>query len=144
MNTVILSGRLVRDPEIRESAGGGTTIGRYTLAVDRPFKREGEPTADFINCVVFGRGADFAGKYFQKGTKLNIRGRIQTGSYTKKDGTKVNTTDIIVDEQEFAESKSSGSGSKTPVTGKDGNNGDALGDAFMSIPDGISEELPFD
>lgn len=144
MNNVILMGRLVRDPEVRESAGGGTTIARYTLAVDRQYKRDGEPTADFINCVAFGKSADFAQKYFQKGTRLVVRGRIQTGSYQKKDGTKVNTTDIIVDDQEFAESKSSGSSSKTPVTGQDGNNNDALGDAFMSIPDGIADELPFD
>lgn len=137
MNNVVLMGRLVRDPEVSATASG-MTIARYTLAVERRAKDE----ADFINCTVFNKGAEFAEKYLHKGTKLVVRGHIQTGSYTKKDGTKVNTTDIVIDEQEFAESK--GSGSKTPVTGKDGNNNDALSDAFMSMPDGIAEELPFD
>lgn len=103
MNLVCLMGRLTRDPEIRTTES--TTIARYTLAVDRRFKKDGEQGADFINCVAFGKSAEFAEKYFQKGTKIAVTGRIQTGSYEKEDGTKVYTTDIIVDNQEFAESK---------------------------------------
>lgn len=130
MNKVVLMGRLTRDPEVRT---GEMTIARYSLAVDRRFKREGEPTADFINCVAFGKSGEFAEKYFRKGTKVAIVGRIQTGSYTNKDGQKVFTTDIIVEEQEFAESKNSAStGTQTSSTS-----------GFENIPDGIDEELPF-
>lgn len=106
MNKVILMGRLTRDPEVRYSQGENqTAIARYSLAVNRRFKREGDPEADFINCVAFGKQAEFAEKYLKKGTKMTITGRIQTGSYTNKDGVKVYTTDVIVEEQEFAESK---------------------------------------
>lgn len=143
MNKVILMGRLTRDPDIRYSQGENpTAIARFTLAVDRRFKREGEQSADFINCISFGKSAEFAEKYLHKGTKIAVTGRIQTGSYTNKDGVKVYTTDVVVEEQEFAESKS--------ASGQGGQNnsgvspyGSALDDGFMNIPDGIDEELPF-
>lgn len=137
MNKVILMGRLVRDPDIRYSQGeNATAIARYTLAVDRRFKREGEDTADFISCVCFGKSAEFIEKYCKKGTKLVIEGRIQTGSY-EKDGTKVYTTDVVVESQEFAESKASASGSTAKPDSNDG---------FANIPQAIDEEdeLPFD
>ena len=138
MNKVILIGRLTKDPEVRYSQGeNSTAIARYSLAVDRKFKQEGGATADFINCVVFGKGAEFAEKYLRKGTKIAIVGRIQTGSYTNKDGQKVYTTDVVVEEQEFAESKASQSESAPTSTPA------SVGDGFMSIPDGIDEELPF-
>ena len=105
MNKVILMGRLTRDPEVRYASGDNLAIARYTLAVDRRFHKDGEATADFISCVVFGRAAEFAEKYFHQGTKLVVTGRIQTGSYTNKDGQKVYTTDVIVEDKEFAESK---------------------------------------
>ena len=141
MNKVILMGRLTRDPEIRYSTGeNATAIARYSLAVDRRFKRDGEPTADFINCVAFGKTAEFAEKYFHQGIKIAIVGRIQTGSYTNKDGVKVYTTDVVVEEQEFAESKSaSENNSKESATRQ--NRGSE--DGFMNIPDGVEEELPF-
>ncbi|MCI6019530.1 MAG: single-stranded DNA-binding protein [Clostridiales bacterium] len=152
MNKVILMGRLTRDPEIRYSQGErATAVARYTLAVNRTFKREGEQDADFINCVVFGRSAEFAEKYFRQGTRIVISGRIQTGSYVNKDGVKVYTTEVIVDEQEFAESKAasenSGYGAQAggyhqPAAAKPSPNA-AIGDGFMNIPDGIDEELPF-
>ena len=142
MNKVILMGRLTRDPEVRyTSVENSLAITRYTLAVDKKIKRDGEATADFISCVAFGRSAEFAEKYFRKGTKIAIAGRIQTGSYTNRDGQKVYTTEVVVEEQEFAESKNSGSGSSqqnapqpSPDVGTEG---------FMNIPDGIEEELPF-
>ncbi len=146
MNKVILMGRLTRDPEVRYSQGeNAMAIARYTLAVDRRFNRNNdEQTADFIGCVAFGRAGEFAEKYFRKGTKVAITGRIQTGSYTNKDGVKVYTTDVVVEEQEFAESKNSNAGS----TGGSYGAGRApepsgAGDGFMNIPDGIDEELPF-
>ncbi len=140
MNKVILMGRLTRDPEIRYAQNeSGTAVARYTLAVDRRYKREGEQNADFIGCVVFGKGAEFAEKYLQKGTKIAVTGRIQTGSYTNKEGNKVYTTDVIVDEQEFAESKSAGSRSGNNVGG---NGGSESGDGFMNADD-YDEELPF-
>ena len=106
MNKVILMGRLTRDPEVRYSAGDNSmAIARYTLAVDRRFKRDGEATADFIGCVAFARSAEFAEKYFRQGLKVVVSGRIQTGSYTNRDGQKVYTTDVVVEDQEFAESK---------------------------------------
>lgn len=108
MNKVILMGRLTRDPEVRYGQGeNASAVARYTLAVDRRYQRDGDQSADFINCVTFGKSAEFAEKYLRKGTKLVVIGRIQTGSYTNKDGQKVYTTDVIVEEQEFAESKSS-------------------------------------
>ena len=110
MNKVILMGRLTRDPEIRYSQGNDQmAIARYTLAVDRRFNRNGDQTADFINCVAFGRSAEFAEKYLKQGTKIVATGRIQTGSYTNKDGNKVYTTDVVIEDQEFAESKGSSS-----------------------------------
>ena len=149
MNKVILMGRLTRDPEIRYSSGNEpTAIARYTLAVDRRYKRQGDDqTADFINCVVFGRGAEFAENYLHQGTKIVAVGRIQTGSYTNKDGHKVYTTEVIVEEQEFAESKaaaaqSENSGSSTKNTSRPAPVSDP-GDGFMDIPDAIEEELPF-
>lgn len=146
MNKVILMGRLVRDPDIRYSSGeNAMAIARFTLAVDRRFKRDGEQKADFISCVAFGRNGEFAEKYLHQGTKIVITGHIQTGSYTNRDGNKVYTTDVVVEEQEFAESKkaseansgsgqSSGQSTGCPEPGSDG---------FMNIPDGIDEELPF-
>lgn len=138
MNKVILMGRLCADPEVRYSQNQNqTAVARYRLAVDRRFKREGEQTADFISCVAFGKVAEFAEKYLHRGTKIIITGRIQTGSYTNRDGQKVYTTDVVIEEQEFAESKgASGNieGSAPQATDPDG---------FMSLPDGIDEELPF-
>ena len=139
MNKVILIGRLTRDPEVRYSGGdNATAVARYSLAVDRRFKRDNEPSADFINCVGFGKTAEFAEKYFRKGMRICVVGRIQTGSYTNRDGQKVYTTDVVVEEQEFAESKgaSENNGADRPQPTTD-NNG------FMNIPDGIDEELPF-
>ena len=108
MNKVILMGRLTRDPEVRYSAGeNALAIARYTLAVDRRFRRDGEASADFIQCVSFGRTAEFAEKYFRQGLKIAVTGRIQTGSYTNRDGQKVYTTEVVVEDQEFAESKAS-------------------------------------
>ncbi len=152
MNKVILMGRLTRDPDIRYSAGeSSTAVARYTLAVDRRFKRDGEATADFINCVAFGRSAEFAEKYLRQGIKIAITGRIQTGSYTNREGVKVYTTDVVVEEQEFAESKNaSAENSASYGAGNYGGNyGSApasapvSADGFMNIPDGIDEELPF-
>lgn len=144
MNKVILMGRLTRDPEVRYSGGDNSTaVARYTLAVDRRFKKDGEQSADFISCVCFGKAGEFAEKYLRQGTKITISGRIQTGSYTNRDGQKVYTTDVVVEEQEFAESK--GAGRQSDQTGAPtqvGTLSDA-GDGFMNIPDGIDEELPF-
>lgn len=131
MNKVILIGRLTRDPDIRYTADS-TAIARYTLAIDRRFKRDGEAAADFIGCVAFKKNAEFAEKYLRKGAKIAVVGRIQTGSYTNREGAKVYTTDVIVEEQEFAESKKS-----------EGRPEEHVGDGFMNIPDGIDEELPF-
>ena len=144
MNKVILMGRLTRDPDVRYSQGESSmAIARYTLAVDRRFNRGEENNTDFINIVAFGKAGEFAEKYLHKGTKVLVTGRIQTGSYTNKDGQKVYTTDVVAEDQEFAESKNASSGeggsgnyarSSAPVA--------ADGD-FMSIPEGIVEELPF-
>lgn len=146
MNKVILMGRLTRDPEVRYSQGEqATAIARYTVAVDRRFKRDGDAqTADFIGCVAFGRQGEFAEKYFRKGTKVVITGRIQTGSYTNKDGQKVYTTDVVVEEQEFAESKAASNENSgfVPADNRPSPSA-AAGDGFMNIPDGIDEELPF-
>ncbi len=150
MNKVILMGRLTRDPEVRYSQGGenAMAIARYTLAVDRRFNRNGdESSADFIGCVAFGRSAEFAERYLRKGTKLVVTGRIQTGSYTNKDGVKVYTTDVVVEDQEFAESKNSAAqhndGGYTGAPMMSRPEPAAAGDGFMNIPDGIDEELPF-
>ena len=144
MNKVILMGRLTRDPEVRYSAGeNALAIARYTLAVDRRFRRDGEASADFINCVSFGRTAEFAEKYFRQGLKIAVTGRIQTGSYTNKDGQKVYTTDVVVEECEFAESKNA-AGDNSGFTPSDRPSpSSAAGDGFMNIPDGYEEEIPF-
>ena len=147
MNKVILMGRLTRDPEVRYSSGeNALAIARYTLAVDRRFHKDNEASADFIACVAFGKGGEFAEKYLRQGTKVVVTGRIQTGSYTNREGQKVYTTEVVVEDQEFAESKaasqnnsqtSAGNRQQPPPpmpTDKDG---------FMQIPDGIDEELPF-
>ena len=158
MNRVILMGRLTRDPDIRYSTGeNGTSIARYTLAVDRRFTRrndESGQTADFIGCVAFGKSAEFAEKYLHQGTKILVTGRIQTGSYTNRDGQKVYTTDVVVEDQEFAESKAvaEGRGVNTGMnTGAPAPSRPSApmpdeasaGDGFMNIPDGINEELPW-
>lgn len=141
MNKVILIGRLTKDPDVK-TLTSGSSVGRYTLAVERRFKRDGEPTADFINCVVFGKSAEFSQKYLHKGTKVAVTGRIQTGSYTNKDGNKVFTTDVVVEEQEFAESKASSQHNGTATTQTASNNAGGT-DGFMNIPDGVEENLPF-
>ena len=160
MNKVTLMGRLTRDPDVRYSQGDTPmAVARYTLAVDRRFKRDNDQqTADFIGCVAFGRQGEFAEKYFRKGLKIAVTGRIQTGSYTNQEGQKVYTTDVVVEEQEFAESKAAsdsynnGGGFQQgadsyhnggfQAAGKPAPNA-AVGDGFMNIPDEIDEELPF-
>ena len=153
MNKVILMGRLTRDPMVRYSQGEKPmAVARYTLAVDRRFKREGEPTADFISCVAFGKQGEFAEKYLRKGTKIAVSGRIQTGSYTNRDGVKVYTTDVIVEDQEFAESKAASDRSRASFSMEEPDMGDrsaepdmakAPSDGFMNVPDGLEENLPF-
>ncbi len=157
MNKVILMGRLTRDPEIRYSAGeNGTAVARYTLAVDRRFRRDGDSTADFISCVTFGRSAEFAERYFHQGIKIVVTGRIQTGSYTNRDGQKVYTTEVVVEDQEFAESKAASDGYNAGMARQSAPAPNpraaapmpapsqaSAGDGFMNIPDGIDEELPF-
>ena len=144
MNKVILMGRLTRDPEVRYSQGENRmAVARYTLAVDRRARRDGEQSADFISCVAFGKAGEWAEKWLRKGIKIAITGRIQTGSYIDREtGKKVYTTDIVIEEQEFAESKaasqSNGGGYQNA-----GSNNSTSGDGFMNIPDGIDEELPF-
>lgn len=138
MNKVILMGRLTREPEVRYSAGENSiAIASYTLAVDRRTGKGTEQTADFIPCVAFGKKGEFAEKYFHQGTKIAITGRIQTGSYTNRDGQKVYTTEVVIEDQEFAENKRDGA-----VTHPQPAPADA-GDGFMSIPEGMDEELPF-
>lgn len=140
MNQVELIGRLARDPEVRTSQSG-SVVGRYTLAVDRRFKREGEATADFISCICFGKAAEFAEKYLTKGIKIAVIGRIQTGSYTNREGQKVYTTDVVIESQEFVESKSTNDstrGGRPQEPPLEGGNDD-----FMVVPDDIEEELPF-
>ena len=151
MNKVILMGRLVRDPEIRYSQGENSlAVARYTLAVDRRGRRnqnDGQPTADFIRCVSFGQRAEFAEKYMHQGMRMLVSGSIQTGSYQNKDGQTVYTTEIIVDDQEFADSK--GQGGVSSSYSKESNSpfmggSDSLSEGFMSIPDGVEDEgLPF-
>ena len=139
MNKVVLMGRLTRDAEVRYSQGDNSlAIARFSLAVDRRYKKDGEEqTADFISCVAFGKTGEFFERFGKKGTKFVIEGRIQTGSYTNKDGQKVYTTDIVVESAEFAESKSAASGNAAPAPNQ------TAGDGFMNIPDGLDEELPF-
>lgn len=149
MNKVILMGRLVRDPDIRYSNGeNAMAIARFTLAVDRRFKRDGEQNADFISCISFGKNAEFAEKYLRQGIKIVVSGRIQTGSYTNKDGKKVYTTDVVIEEQEFAESKkASEADGRSHPSNQNSRQGTSQAepgsDGFMNIPDGIDEELPF-
>ena len=139
MNKAILMGRLTRDPEVRYSAGENSlAIARFTLAVDRRRNRDGEQNADFINCVAFGKAAEHAEKYYHKGIKICVSGRIQTGSYTNKDDVKVYTTEVVVEEQEFAESKSASGQSSQNQTGQPTPNPETDADGFMSVP-----ELPF-
>lgn len=161
MNKVILLGRLTKDPDVRRSQGAEpVTIARYTLAVDRRQKKQEGQQADFISCVAFGKAGEFAEKYLHKGTKICVSGRIQTGSYTRQDGTKAYTTDVVIEEQEFAESKNSDSrntmddqmaamyaGQRSQEgqqdrPGQQGSIENAM-EGFMNIPDGIDEELPF-
>ena len=147
MNKVILMGRLTRDPEVRYSQSntgdGQMAIARYTLAVDRRFNRNGDQSADFIGCVAFGRSAEFAEKYLKQGTKIAITGRIQTGSYTNKDGNKVYTTDVVVEEQEFCESKNANNSNSQQSNTANASNQPSSGNDFMSIPEGIEDDLPF-
>lgn len=140
MNKWIGMGRLTRDPEIRYTQGNDPMcVARYTLAVDRRVKKDGQDNADFIPCVAFGKGGEFVEKYCKKGTKLAVSGRIQTGSYTNRDGQKVYTTEIVIEEQEFAESKAAQSGQQNtqPAKAEEGMDG------FMNIPEGLDESLPF-
>lgn len=155
MNKVILMGRLTRDPDIRYSNGeNALAIARFTLAVDRRFNRREEQTADFISCKAFGKQAEFVERFLRQGIKVAASGRIETGSYTNRDGQRVYTTEVILDEIEFAESKAANDAARggmnmgggyqsapgpAPVPGP----ADAIGDGFMNIPDGIDEELPF-
>ena len=157
MNTVILMGRLTRDPEIRYSSGeNATAIAHYRIAVDRRFKRDGQPDADFFDCVVFGRQAEFVEKYLHQGTKIVLQGRLQNDNYTDRDGRMVYRNQIVVENQEFAESKAasqqSASSYRAPADpqsrdyaadSRQGSAPDTSADGFMNIPDGIDEELPF-
>lgn len=161
MNKVHLLGRLTKDPDVRQSQGAEpVTIARYTLAVDRRGKKQEGQQADFISCVAFGKAGEFAEKYLHKGTKICVSGRIQTGSYTRQDGTKAYTTDVVIEEQEFAESKAdsgraamddqmaamyAGQRSQEGQQDRPGQQGsiESAMEGFMNIPDGIDEELPF-
>ena len=144
MNKVILTGRLTRDPAVRYGTGeNSTAVTRYTIAVDRRFKRDGEQSADFISCVTFGCNAEFAEKYLHQGTKIVLTGRIQTGSYTNRDGQKVYTTDIVVEEQEFAESKAAAGNGGQNNYSRSSSAATSDADGFMNIPDGLDDELPF-
>lgn len=149
MNNVVLMGRLTRDPEVRYSQGEKpVAYARYTLAVDRRFKKEGQPEADFINCVTVGKSAEIVEKYFRQGMRVCVQGSIRTGSYTNKDGQKVYTTEVYTENVEFAQSKSEGN---APATGSKAASNPApasapqatASDGFMNIPDGIDCELPF-
>ena len=134
MNKTILIGRLTKDPDVRRTGEDNSmVVARYTLAVDRRVKKEDDNNADFINCVVFGKGAEFAEKYLTKGMKIAVTGRIQTGSFTNKDGNKVYTTDVIIEEQEFCESKNAQGSSE----------GAASEDGFVDLPKDLDGELPF-
>ena len=152
MNKVILMGRLTRDPEVRYSQGANqTAIARFSVAVDRRFKRDGEPTADFFNCTSFGRQAEFVERYLHKGTKVVLSGRVQNDNYTNKEGQMVYSVQIMVEDIEFAESKNAAGGNEGGYNNGGGFGGgqnstpapSGAGDGFMNIPDGIDEELPF-
>lgn len=132
MNSVQLVGRLVRDPEVRYTNGDNQiAVARFTVACNRKYKKDGEQDADFISCIAFGKTSEFIERYFQKGNSIGLNGRIQTGSYTNKDGQKVYTTDVFVESVEFVGSKN------------ETNNDTKKNDDFMNIPDSIDEELPF-
>lgn len=144
MNNVSLVGRLVRDPEVRYGQNESVSVAKFSLAVERKWKRDGDPTVDFINCTVFGKSAEFTEKYFRKGMRVAITGRIQTGSYKNKDGQTVFTTEIIVESQEIAQSKSESNESSTASNAEAGKSPyGSSGDDFMSIPEGTEDELPF-
>lgn len=144
MNKAILMGRLTKDPDIRYSQNDNFAVAKYTLAVDRRTKNAGEQTADFISVIAFGKAAEFADKYLRKGIKVLVTGRIQTGSYTNKDGQKVYTTDVIAEDQEFAESKNAAQqNSDMPQTQTQPTPAPSPADGFMNIPEGIDEDLPF-
>ena len=137
INKVVLIGRLTRNPEVRWSTGDNPqAVARYTLAVDRRFKKDGQQDADFISCIAFGRNGEFADKYLKQGTKIAVEGNIRTGSYTNRDGKKVYTTDVVVDNHEFVESKKQDSKQEQKAPKPDDND-------FMEIPDGIEDDLPF-
>lgn len=139
MNLIILMGRLTRDPEIRYS--GDTAIAHYRLAVDRRFKKEGQPDADFFDCVCFGKQAEFVEKYLHQGTKMVIQGRLQNDNYQDKDGKMVYRNQIMIDSQEFAESKNASASGQ--ITSTKQTQGRPKTDEFINVPDGIQEELPF-
>ena len=149
MNKVIMMGRLARDPEVRYGGQNNSAIARYSIAVDRRFKREGQPTADFFNCVSFGKQAEFVEKYLHKGSKIVLEGELQNNNYTNKEGQTVYGMQILVNSLEFAESKGSGAGQTNEAAG--GNSAPAQNsapaaydeDGFMNIPDGLDDELPF-
>ena len=146
MNKAIMMGRLTRDPEVRYSQGANSTaIARFSIAVGRRIKREGEPDADFFKCTCFGKQAEFVEKYLHQGVKVVLSGRIQNDNYTNKDGQMVYSVGIMVDEIEFAESKnaSAGNANAAPAGNNNGSSSAGSGDGFMNIPDGIDEELPF-
>lgn len=144
MNNVSLVGRLVRDPEVRYGQNESVSVAKFSLAVERKWKRDGEPTVDFINCTVFGKSAEFTEKYFRRGMRVAITGRIQTGSYKNKDGQTVFTTEIIVESQEIAQSKSESNESSTASNAEAGKSPyGSSGDDFMSVPEGVEDELPF-
>lgn len=137
MNRITLIGRLTRDPEIRYATNSNNmAIARYTLAVNRPFKKNGEQEADFISCIAFDKTAEFAEKYLAKGMRVAVEGRIQTGSYTNRDGQKVYTTDVVVERQEFLEKRPDNSQTNSDIAGN-------YEETYMDLPDGIDEELPF-
>ncbi len=147
MNKVILMGRLTRDPDVRYSQGASqTSVARFSIAVERRFKRDGEPDADFFNCTAFGKQAEFIERYLHKGTKVVLSGRVQNDNYTNKDGQMVYSVRVMVDEIEFAESKNAASNNEGGFNSYGGSSAPAAsgaGDGFMNIPDGIDEELPF-
>ncbi len=144
MNKVVLVGRLTRNPETRYSQGDNpTAISRYTLAVDRRFRREGQPDADFIRCVAFGRAGEFADRYFTQGMRVAVSGRIQTGSYTNKEGQKVYTTDVVVENHEFVESKNANGGGGSYSGGSSAPSAPDNDEDFMNIPGGIDDQIPF-
>jgi single-strand DNA-binding protein len=143
MNVAVLMGRLTKNPDVRYSQGPEQkATARFTLAVDRRYRSDDGPTADFISCVAFGKTAEFIEKYFRKGMKMSVSGRIQTGSYTNKEGQRIFTTDVVCNEVEFVEKKAAGDGSESQAAG-DVQNGKTDDDGFMNIPDALDDSLPF-